>query len=211
MGRRIAGLILVMFFACSRATASDQATVRLSVRSGGSIDYASGTVIDRHGSRAIIATCAHLVIETKGKIPVAVDVGGKQIYGKVLAYSEESDTCLGYAEGTPEIAPTPIAKSGFIASVGSIVTSSGCDEGGPVSSYETKVTYINRYIGYGNIEVAAIPKQGRSGGGLVLRGELIGVCSGINPVEHEGIYCSVDCVRSLWEKRGFTDPWGLVK
>src|SRR5262249_22159527 len=142
-GRRIASLTVIMLaLVASRVHAAgpqliEQATVRLTVRLGNSIDFASGTIIERKGSQGIIATCAHFVSETRGNAPIGVEVIGGSLKarttGKVLAYDDNSDACLVYADGLPDVVPIALASAAHEGAVGDTVTVAGCDEGGPVS------------------------------------------------------------------------------
>jgi hypothetical protein len=81
------------------------------------------------------------------------------------------------------------------------VVSVGCSNGDKPTVLPLKITAVNRYSGSDNIEVAGMPAEGRSGGGLFTKdGRLIGVCSGADPHHNEGLYAGLKTVQGLLER-----------
>ncbi len=188
-------------------TAVERATVRLSVRKGSSIEYGSGTLVERRGAQGTVVSCGHIFREAgvNPQIDVAAftDDGERRLEGRLVACDYDSDVSVITVDGMPEVEPLSLADAGHRPQIGEPVTVAGCDLGGPVASWQAQVTALNRYSGYENIEISAIPRDGRSGGGMIDRDmRLIGICSGINTVEKEGIYSSASCVRTMLAKNG---------
>jgi hypothetical protein len=56
---------------------------------------------------------------------------------------------------------------------------------------------LNRYVGSPNLQVAGMPVQGRSGGGLFSpEGLVIGVCNAADPSDREGFYAALESIHS---------------
>jgi hypothetical protein len=82
------------------------------------------------------------------------------------------------------------------------VQSIGCSGGDDPTREEQQLTAINKYDGPDNFECSTMPQQGRSGGGLFLGNDLIGVCIAADPKEKRGIYSAIKPIASLLEKVG---------
>lgn len=189
----------------------ERGTVRLLVRKGTVSDYGSGTIVRLDGSQATIVSCGHLFERGDRDVAVVVtlftDRGERQVQGKLLAFDEQSDVSVITAADASGVVAIPMAPSGYRPRVGDPVTVAGCDLGGPVASHAGQVTAVNRCVGYENVEVSTIPENGRSGGGMISQDmRLIAICSGVNPIEQEGIYSSTTCVHELLAKNGRTEP-----
>ena len=77
------------------------------------------------------------------------------------------------------------------------MTSVGCNHGANPTAWSTRITAINRYQGYPNVEAAGAPVEGRSGGGLFnAQGQLIGVCFAADPEGDEGLYASLASIHA---------------
>jgi hypothetical protein len=91
-----------------------------------------------------------------------------------------------------------VAPAGFQLTAGQPVFSIGCDKGANPSPRESRITAIDRYVGLPNVEVAGMPVDGRSGGGLFSTdGYLIGICNAADPENQEGIFASLPIIH--WE------------
>lgn len=185
------------------------ATVRLSVSSGNVTRYGSGTIVEQEGAQGLVVTCADLFSTTDGKRPVRVTVfqhgAERHLTGQVLAFHDKFDVALVRVDDLGKVTPIPLARLEDPVRVGDKAVVAGCDEGGSVASWDTHITAINRFLELPNLEVAAVPRHGRSGGGLITSdGCLIGVCNGINSLEKEGIYAGISAVYKLRES---TKAW----
>jgi hypothetical protein len=188
------------------------ATVRINVTEGTGTECGSGTIIDRRGSAALILTCAHVFESGGGKGRIQVTLfrlgAGSNLPGQLLAMDLERDVALVRVENVGEVTPIRLAEKGHSVRVGDEMVVAGCDLGGKPSARQTKVTALNRFYGRANVEVAAVPREGRSGGSLVTAdARVVGVCHGINPVENEGIYNGVAAVYQL----AAMDDWARSK
>ena len=189
----------------NRAAAVERAkaaTVRLRVYDGKGFGAGTGTIIDTHGSEALVLTCGHLFRETKGQGKIEVDlfVGGqtKTVSGQVIDYdADHHDIALVVIR--PEIAIQPVTIMATGLANGQSVFSFGCDRGADPSRRDTRITGINKYNqdqGESNIEIAGAPIDGRSGGGLFdSAGRLIGVCNAADYQSDVGIYTGPGSIR----------------
>ena len=179
-----------------------QATVRLRVEDPHGHGYGTGTIIDVHGSEALVVTCGHLFRESAGKGSIQVDIfssGQPQtVPGQLISYDLERDIAMVSITPGQPISPVRVAASGQGIARGVAVFSIGCDKGQRPSVRESRVTAIDRYLGPPNIEVAGQPIDGRSGGGLFSGdGRLIGICNAADPADNEGIYAGLPTIH--WE------------
>lgn len=176
------------------------ATVRLRVEDPDGNSFGTGTIIDTHGGEALIVTCGHLFRDSRGKGRITIDTflpgGPQQVPGVLIAYdADQRDIALvAFKPGVP-IESMPVAPSGYAARPGDRVFSLGCDRGQDASVRESHVTAVDKYMNAPNIEVAGMPVDGRSGGGLFTAdGQLIGVCNAADPADNEGIYASLPTI-----------------
>jgi hypothetical protein len=83
------------------------------------------------------------------------------------------------------------------------VISTGCDNGGPATAIESRITSIDKFVGPPNFQVAGQPAQGRSGGGLFTAdGMLIGVCNCADPTDNEGLFAALSTIHSQLDESG---------
>lgn len=178
------------------------ATVRIKVEDPQGHGFATGTVIDSHGSEALVVTCGHVFRDSqgKGRITVETFAGGapQGSEGFLVSFDLKRDIALVSFRPGLKIAPAPVAVSGTGIRPGVGVFSIGCDRGAAPSVRQSNITSVDKYRGPPNIEVAGEPVVGRSGGGLfTTNGELIGICNYADPQDNEGIYASLATIH--WE------------
>lgn len=176
------------------------ATVRLEVIDDGGVSYATGTIIDTHGSEVLVLTCGHVFKSSNGRGRILVDTyypgGPKKIEGEMVAWEVEARD-VGMISFRPPVMPQParLANNRNAYQKGDLAFSIGCNHGEDPSLQMTKITNIDRYTGASNIEIAGQPVDGRSGGGLFTAdGRLIGVCNAADPADDEGIYAALPAV-----------------
>ena len=106
---------------------------------------------------------------------------------------------LGFGPGVPQVQDR--------------VFSIGCGGGKLPSLKEHTVTAINSVVGPDNIECTGVPQQGRSGGGLFLGREQVGICIFADANYKRGIYAGMKPVAQLLAKAklGHLVPSGMVK
>ncbi|MCA9179266.1 MAG: trypsin-like peptidase domain-containing protein [Planctomycetales bacterium] len=176
------------------------ATVRLQVRDADGISYATGTIVDVHGSEVLVLTCGHVFKSSQGKGAILVDTfypgGPKQLPGQLVAW-EVDPRDVGLVSFRPATPPAPTQLAGAKNyRKGDVVFSIGCNRGADPTLQTTRITNIDRYVGAANIEIAGQPVDGRSGGGLFTAdGELIGVCNAADPTDDEGIYAALPAIQ----------------
>lgn len=171
------------------------ATVRIRVDEGNTTAHGTGTIVDAHGSQALILTCGHLFRDMQPQSQLSVDLFAgtpreQRVPAQLVDFSiEDEDIGLITIQLPVEISPVQILPRQESVAPGQAVFSFGCDHGQDPSLREAAVTHVNRYLGAANVEISGAPAVGRSGGGLFDRsGRLIGVCNAANEPENEGIY-----------------------
>lgn len=185
------------------------ATVRLRINDGDSNSVGSGTIVDSREGEALIVTCGHVFRESKGQGAIVVDLFGpgapQGLPGTLVSYDLESDVgLLSIRPGVPVIAAR-LAATTFKARTGDRVMTVGCSHGDDATVVASKVTTIDKFLGPPNLQVAGLPVQGRSGGGVFnMRGELIGVCNAANPMDDEGLYAALASVYDELDEQGLT-------
>jgi thiol-disulfide isomerase/thioredoxin len=143
-------------------------TVRLSIADPGGKSTGTGAIVDARNGRALVLTCGHLFRESAVRFEM-----------------------LG------EVPVTPVAPLGTQLEPGAPVTSVGCSHGENPTAWSSRITTINRYQGYPNVEAARAPVEGRSGGPLYnSQGQVIGVCFAANPEDDEGLYASLASIHA---------------
>ncbi len=190
------------------------ASVRLRVQDGTGINFGSGTIIDSkpglngQPGRAVILTCGHIFRKTGNDSKVEVDLFGPNgksqpevVPGRVLHFDLDADVGLvtiAHAQPLSAVrlgsSREPVAKDR--------VLSIGCSGGDRPTREDVTLTALNKYRGPDNLECTGMPQQGRSGGGLFLEGELIGVCIAAEPEEKRGIYVGMKPIAQLLEMVG---------
>ncbi|GIW96766.1 MAG: thioredoxin [Pirellulaceae bacterium] len=178
-----------------------RATVRIRVEEAHTIAHGTGTVIDTHGSEALVLTCGHLFRDMQPSARISVDLfaGTSQevnVPAQLIDF-EATDTDIGLISFHMPvyIEPVPILPRGERIQVGQPAFSFGCDHGKDPTRRDTRITQLNRFIGAANVEIEGAPAIGRSGGGLFdLQGRLIGVCNAADPESDQGIYAAAEVV-----------------
>lgn len=177
------------------------ATVRIRVDEGTTTAFGTGTIVDLHGTEALVLTCGHLFRDmTPGsRLSVELFAGTPRrvtVSAQLVDFSaEESDIGLLSCTLPVPIEPVVLLPRGEAVRVQQPAFSFGCDHGADPSLRKTNITHINRYLGTANIEIAGAPAVGRSGGGLFdSQGRLIGVCNAADQEGNEGIYAGPEVI-----------------
>ncbi|QDV27239.1 thioredoxin domain-containing protein [Aureliella helgolandensis] len=188
-----------------------QATVRIRVDEANSTAYGTGTIVDLHGSEALVLTCGHLFREMTPGSQLTVDLfaGTPQeinLPALLIDFKAEGDDIGLLTFRTPvALDPVELLPRGTKLNIGQDAFSFGCDHGSDPTRRDTKIKNINRYIGAANVEIFGAPAVGRSGGGLFdTQGRLIGVCNAADAADDEGIYAAADVVYAQIERLGLT-------
>jgi hypothetical protein len=70
------------------------------------------------------------------------------------------------------------------------------------------VTATNKFVGPANVQVAGMPMQGRSGGGLFnAAGEVIGVCNAADPADNEGLFAALPLIHAALDQAGLASVY----
>jgi S1-C subfamily serine protease len=182
------------------------ASVRLKVEDAKGHSLGSGTIIDTHGSEAMIITCGHIFRDSQGQGRISVDLFHPQprtVEGKLLEYDLKRDIALITISAGPGLTTAAVAPEGLQLQKGDAAFSIGCDRGQDPSLRPTQISGLNRYQGPPNVEAKGQPVDGRSGGGLFSRdGHLIGVCNAADPADDEGIYAAMGTIHWQLAKVG---------
>lgn len=184
------------------------ATVRIQVDEPNTHAFGTGTIIDTHDGEALVITCGHLFrnISPNANITVEIfDRGERAIYPAALLHFEAQEKDIGLItfHAGRQVPCAPIAHRSQRVAEGDHVFSIGCDHGQTPTRRDSRVSKLNRYLGPSNIEVAGMPVQGRSGGGLFNRtGELIGICYAADQEWDEGLYVGTDIIHEQLGKLG---------
>ncbi len=185
-----------------------EVSVRIRIEDGNSVSFGTGTVVDQHGSEALVLTCGHLFRELTPASRVTIDLStatGIQTFPATVIDYQCQGTDIGLVS-FPVSLPIAVAKllpKGQALQPNEPVCSVGCDHGANPSRRDSYITKLNRYLGPANVEVAKAPVQGRSGGGLFnSRGELIGVCYAADPSLDEGLYSGPEVVYTQLQRLG---------
>ncbi|MDO4628437.1 MAG: trypsin-like peptidase domain-containing protein, partial [Planctomycetia bacterium] len=168
--------------------------------------HGTGTIIDCRSDHALILTCGHLFREFQTGDTISIDIfteNGVQTFpARYVHHDEERDLGLISFTVKREVVVMPLAASNLKIQQGMPIITAGCNGGDVPTLQNGVVTGINRLLRAPNIEVSAVPVQGRSGGGLFTQnGELIGVCFAADPQDQEGLFTSMvaihDYLKSL--------------
>ena len=187
-----------------------QATVRLEVRDPVGRSYGSGTIIDARSGYALVLTCGHLFRDSAGKgeimVDLFVDSTRRRVPGELIRFDAvRHDIALVKIQPGVQLQPIPVARDLSVVRKGVVVFSTGCDHGDQPSLKRTHINSLNRYHGPDNIQIAGLPADGRSGGGLfTAEGELIGVCNAADPLDNEGFYSSLVNVHTQLQQAGLS-------
>ena len=177
------------------------ATVRLRIEDATGHSWGSGTIIDARGGEALILTCGHIFRDSKGKGRIDVDVFGpspaQRVPGRVLHYDLDSDLGLLTIRAPGPVVSARVAPAGSRIAKSDAVINIGCNNGDQPTARRSHVTSIDRFMGPPNLEVAGLPVQGRSGGGLFSSsGQVIGVCNAADPTDNEGLYAALGAIHA---------------
>ena len=195
--------------AIARAAA---ATVRIKVDEANTTAYGTGTIIDAHGSEALVLTCGHLFRDMQPGSQLSLDLfaGTAQelnVVAQLIDFKAEGEDIGLLTFKLPvAIEPVEILPRGEQLQVGQPAFSFGCDHGQDPTRRDTRIRSIDRYVGAANVEIAGAPAVGRSGGGLFdLQGRLIGVCNAADATDDEGIYAAAEVVYTQIERLGLNE------
>ena len=184
------------------------ATVWLRIKDPDGHSCGSGTIIDARGGEALILTCAHIFRDSRGTGRIEVDLFGPTpasgIPGELLrddqgrlSYDLDRDVALVFIRTPGPVTVVRAAPPGYRVVKGDRVINVGCNNGEPPTARYSRVTSLDKYLGPPNLQVAGVPLQGRSGGGLFSQeGLLIGVCNAADPPENEGLYTALAAVHA---------------
>jgi thioredoxin-like negative regulator of GroEL len=194
--------------AIARAAA---ATVRIKVEEENTTAYGTGTIVDVHGSEALVLTCGHLFRDMKPGSQLSVDLfaGSAQetnALARLIDFKAE-DEDIGLISFTLPVAieAVELLPRHSKLQVGQPAFSFGCDHGQPPTRRDTQIRSIDRYLGAANVEIVGAPAVGRSGGGLFdQQGRLIGVCNAACTEEDEGIYAAAEVVYTQIARLGLS-------
>ncbi|MFN3193352.1 MAG: trypsin-like peptidase domain-containing protein [Aureliella sp.] len=185
------------------------ATVRIRVDEGNTTAHGTGTIVDVHGSEALVLTCGHLFRDMQPGSQLSLDLfagSAREINlpAQLIDFrAEKEDIGLISFRLPVPLQPVALLPRGVAPQVGQSVFSFGCDHGQVPSRRDTHITNVNRYLGADNIEIGGAPAVGRSGGGLFdLQGRLIGVCNAACAEEDEGIYASASVIYDQIDRLG---------
>jgi thiol-disulfide isomerase/thioredoxin len=185
------------------------ASVRLTIQDPKGTSYGSGTIIDSRQGEALVLTCGHIFRDSQGQGQIAVDLFGPQapqkVPGRLIGYDEKNDIGLVCIRPGVPVKVAPVAPKGYVFSKGDRVTTVGCNNGGPATAVVSKITGIDKFLGAPNVQVAGLPVQGRSGGGLFTAdGQVIGVCNAADPADSEGLYAALGTIHQQLDKAGLS-------
>lgn len=186
------------------------ASVRLRVLDAQGHSCGSGTIIDARNGEALILTCGHIFRDSKGQGPIEVDLFGPQatqkLSGTLIGYSEKRDLGLVSIRIPFAVTVMPVADENVQIRPGDPVVTVGCNNGGNPSIHATRITSLDKFLGPPNIQVADLPVEGRSGGGLfTLEGHVIGVCNAADPADREGLYAALASIHDELDRLGLSD------
>ena len=138
-------------------------------------------------------TCGHLFRDSQGKGPISVDLfnsGTPQtVAGRLFSYDLSRDVGLVAIRCPGPVTIARLAPPEYRVERGLPVVSVGCNNGDPPTARHSQVTYLKKFLGPPNIQVAGQPVEGRSGGGLFSpEGYVIGICNAADPDDREGYF-----------------------
>jgi hypothetical protein len=187
---------------------AEQATVRIRVDEPEHQAVGTGTIIDCVNGEALVVTCGHLFRDLGPRARITVELfqnGQPETFGAQVIDFEAAERDIGLLAFRPgrAVVTSPLLPRSKRLQENETVFSIGCDHGRDPSRRDSRITKLNRYLGAPNVEVAGMPVQGRSGGGLFNdSGELIGVCYAADQELNEGLYCAPELIYEQIEKLG---------
>jgi S1-C subfamily serine protease len=190
-------------------------SVRLTVEEAKARSHGTGTIVDAREGEALIITCGHLFRESKGQVPVNVELfeagpAGvrvvESVSGKVISYDLERDVAFVSIRPTRPVCVAPVAPPRTPIAKGDLSTSVGCSNGQDPTVMATRITWLDRYQGPPNIEATGAPVEGRSGGGLFNeQGQLVGVCFAADYEGNRGLYAGLQSIHDELSRLGLED------
>lgn len=182
-------------------------SVRLSIADPQGFSKGSGTLIDSRQGEALVLTCGHIFRDSGGKGEIKVDLFGpgapQQVPGRLIKYDLKSDVALVSIRPGVPVRVAPVAPLGHRFGKGDRVVTVGCNNGGPATALDTKITAVDKFLGPPNVQVAGLPVEGRSGGGLFsATGHVIGVCNAADPADNEGLYAALPAIHAQLDQVG---------
>lgn len=182
------------------------ATVRLSMADSGGKSTGTGVIVDARNGMALVLTCGHLFRESQGKGAVEISMfragaSGAEVVGtangEVMHFDLNRDLALVRFAVAGTVNVAPVAPLGTPLEPNAPATCVGCSNGDNPTPWATRLTSVNRYQGFPNVEAARAPIEGRSGGGLFnSSGQLIGICFAADPEGDEGLYASLPSIHA---------------
>ncbi len=189
-----------------------QRSARLTIADPKGSSYGSGTLIDSRGGEALVLTCGHIFRDSQGQGQISVDLFGSQaaqkLPGRLVAYDLKNDIGLVSIRTPGPVEVATVAPKGYRIAKGDRVTTVGCNNGGPATALDTRITALDKFLGPPNVQVAGLPVQGRSGGGLFsAEGHVIGVCNAADPTDNEGLYAALAAIHSQLDQSGLSSVY----
>lgn len=186
-----------------------KSAVRLKVEDPQGHSYGTGTIIDAQEGEALVLTCGHIFRDSEGKGNILVDLEGghspRQVKGTLISYDLKRDLGLVSIRPDGPVEVARVAAPEQQVQMGDRVVNIGCNNGQNATARRSHVTGIDKYLGPPNIEVAGLPVEGRSGGGLFNEaGQLIGVCFAADPAEDEGVYAGLTSIHAELDRLGLS-------
>ena len=163
-------------------------------------------MIESQPGRAVILTCGHILRDLGKGAVIEVDLFSDEnskpltVVAQIIQFDLDADVGLLSIPGQPRLDVVSLAIARDLPEVNDRVFSIGCGGGKLPSVEEHVVTAINGCVGPENLECTGIPQQGRSGGGLFLGAEQVGVCILADPNYKRGIYTGMKPVAQLLRK-----------
>ena len=176
------------------------ATVRIRVKYQENDAVGTGTIIDTDGDESLVLTCGHLFRNSDGNPSISIELFSDgetiQVPATLFDYrNDEVDLGLVKFRRPGMVSRVSILPKGELPQEDEFVFSIGCDGGEAPSRRDTYITKLNRFLGPSNVEIAGVPAQGRSGGGLFdARERLIGVCIAADNELDEGLFVGPEAI-----------------
>jgi thiol-disulfide isomerase/thioredoxin len=192
-------------------------SVRLTLDDAKGRSHGTGTIIDARKGEALLITCGHIFRESKGQGPVRIELyeSGPQglrvvetVEGRVLSYDLERDVAFVSFRPTHPVCVAVVAPPRTAIAKGDLASSVGCNNGDDPTVVATRITSLDKYQGFPNIEASGVPVVGRSGGGLFNdNGQIVGVCIGADYEGNRGLYAGLESIHEELSRLGLEDVY----